>query len=158
MRRQDFDCTHMMCRMVPEVGSSQLPVFQMLMTPTAIGLVYLHLSYPICLIVVLSVLLFIKFGLVMFQIVKRIPESSAKQGEAIKSGTIIRLQHMRTRKWLHSHLHMSPISGNLEVVKLDIPHLLLTFNMCVCVYMCLCVSLLIRTCHLLKVKECEFFR
>ncbi|KAK1363992.1 stromal cell-derived factor 2-like protein [Heracleum sosnowskyi] len=50
-----------------------------------------------------------------YWIVKRIPESSAKQGEEIKSGTIIRLQHMRTRKWLHSHLHMSPISGNLEV-------------------------------------------
>ncbi|WOH09936.1 hypothetical protein DCAR_0729397 [Daucus carota subsp. sativus] len=47
--------------------------------------------------------------------VKRIPESSAKQGAPIKSGTIIRLQHMRTRKWLHSHLHMSPISGNQEV-------------------------------------------
>ncbi|KAL8117413.1 stromal cell-derived factor 2-like protein [Apium graveolens] len=50
-----------------------------------------------------------------YWIVKRIPESSAKQGEEIKSGTIIRLQHMKTRKWLHSHLHMSPISGNLEV-------------------------------------------
>ncbi|KAJ6862174.1 hypothetical protein NC652_039114 [Populus alba x Populus x berolinensis] len=33
----------------------------------------------------------------------------------IKSGTIIRLQHMKTRKWLHSHLHASPISGNLEI-------------------------------------------
>ncbi|XP_010527506.1 PREDICTED: stromal cell-derived factor 2-like protein [Tarenaya hassleriana] len=29
--------------------------------------------------------------------------------------TTIRLQHMRTRRWLHSHLHASPISGNLEV-------------------------------------------
>ncbi|KAE9453560.1 hypothetical protein C3L33_14532, partial [Rhododendron williamsianum] len=42
-------------------------------------------------------------------------ESSAKQGDTIKSGTNIRLQHMRTRRWLHSHLHASPISGNLEV-------------------------------------------
>ncbi|XP_022976196.1 stromal cell-derived factor 2-like protein [Cucurbita maxima] len=41
--------------------------------------------------------------------------TSAKQGDPIKSGTIIRLQHMGTRKWLHSHLHASPISGNLEV-------------------------------------------
>lgn len=41
--------------------------------------------------------------------------SSAKQGDPIKSGAIIRLQHMKTRKWLHSHLHASPISGNLEV-------------------------------------------
>lgn len=49
------------------------------------------------------------------QVVKPIHESSAKQGDTIKSGTIIRLQHMRTRKWLHSHLHASPISGNMEV-------------------------------------------
>lgn len=44
-------------------------------------------------------------------------ESSAKQGVRIKSGTNIRLQHMRTRRWLHSHLHASPISGNLEVCR-----------------------------------------
>ncbi|KAF2287270.1 hypothetical protein GH714_039500 [Hevea brasiliensis] len=43
------------------------------------------------------------------------PGTDVKQGETIKTGTIIRLQHMRTRKWLHSHLHLSPISGNLEV-------------------------------------------
>ncbi|CAI9261813.1 unnamed protein product [Lactuca saligna] len=42
-------------------------------------------------------------------------ETSVKQGESIKSGTIIRLQHLKTRKWLHSHLHASPLSGNLEV-------------------------------------------
>ncbi|KAJ6957074.1 stromal cell-derived factor 2-like protein [Populus alba x Populus x berolinensis] len=41
--------------------------------------------------------------------------TNAKQGDTIKSGTIIRLQHMKTRKWLHSHLHASPISGNLEI-------------------------------------------
>ncbi|GER48498.1 stromal cell-derived factor 2-like protein, partial [Striga asiatica] len=41
--------------------------------------------------------------------------NSAKQGDAIKSGELIRLLHMRTRKWLHSHLHASPISSNLEV-------------------------------------------
>lgn len=49
------------------------------------------------------------------QIVRPEPDTSAKQGDTIPSGTIIRLQHMRTRKWLHSHLHASPISGNLEV-------------------------------------------
>ena len=49
------------------------------------------------------------------QIVRPQPGTSAKQGDTIKSGTIIRLQHMKTRKWLHSHLHASPISGNLEV-------------------------------------------
>ncbi|KAL3375039.1 hypothetical protein AABB24_006504, partial [Solanum stoloniferum] len=40
---------------------------------------------------------------------------SSKQGDPIKSGSIIRLQHIKTRKWLHSHLHASPISGNMEV-------------------------------------------
>lgn len=49
------------------------------------------------------------------QIVRPMLETSAKQGDAIKSGTIIRLQHMRTRKWLHSHLHASPLSSNQEV-------------------------------------------
>lgn len=52
---------------------------------------------------------------------KRIPDSSAKQGDAIKHGSIIRLQHMKTRRWLHSHLHASPISGNLEVGLTMIP-------------------------------------
>ncbi|KAL0910610.1 hypothetical protein M5K25_021609 [Dendrobium thyrsiflorum] len=50
-----------------------------------------------------------------YWIVRPIPDSSSKQGDAIPHGTIIRLQHMRTQKWLHSHLHASPISGNLEV-------------------------------------------
>ncbi|CAN0857967.1 Stromal cell-derived factor 2-like protein [Linum grandiflorum] len=42
-------------------------------------------------------------------------DTNAKQGDVMTSGTIFRLQHMKTRKWLHSHLHASPISGNLEV-------------------------------------------
>ncbi|OEL19403.1 Stromal cell-derived factor 2-like protein [Dichanthelium oligosanthes] len=50
-----------------------------------------------------------------YWIVRAQPDSSAKQGDPITHGTIIRLQHMRTRKWLHSHLHASPITGNLEV-------------------------------------------
>ncbi|KAL9338724.1 hypothetical protein Peur_067739 [Populus x canadensis] len=50
-----------------------------------------------------------------YWIVRPQPGTNAKQGDTIKSGTIIRLQHMKTRKWLHSHLHASPISGNLEV-------------------------------------------
>lgn len=50
-----------------------------------------------------------------YWIVKPEPDTSARQGDTIQSGTIIRLQHMRTRKWLHSHLHASPISGNMEV-------------------------------------------
>ncbi|KAK4413990.1 Stromal cell-derived factor 2-like protein [Sesamum alatum] len=50
-----------------------------------------------------------------YWIVRPTLDSSAKQRDTIKSGTLIRLQHMGTRKWLHSHLHASPISGNLEV-------------------------------------------
>uniref|UniRef100_A0A7N0R8G1 MIR domain-containing protein n=1 Tax=Kalanchoe fedtschenkoi TaxID=63787 RepID=A0A7N0R8G1_KALFE len=50
-----------------------------------------------------------------YWIVKPVPDTSAKSGDPISSGTIIRLQHMKTRRWLHSHLHASPISGNLEV-------------------------------------------
>lgn len=50
-----------------------------------------------------------------YWIVKPVHESSAKQGDTIKTGSVIRLQHMKTRRWLHSHLHASPISGNLEV-------------------------------------------
>ncbi|KAJ7542829.1 hypothetical protein O6H91_09G014100 [Diphasiastrum complanatum] len=41
--------------------------------------------------------------------------ASVNQGDEILSGTIFRLQHMRTHRWLHSHLHQSPISGNYEV-------------------------------------------
>lgn len=52
------------------------------------------------------------------QIVRPELETAAKQGDSIPSGTIIRLQHMKTRKWLHSHLHASPITGNQEVSKL----------------------------------------
>eukprot|EP00245_Coleochaete_scutata_P001263 TRINITY_DN11533_c0_g1_i1.p1 TRINITY_DN11533_c0_g1~~TRINITY_DN11533_c0_g1_i1.p1 ORF type:complete len:224 (+),score=42.77 TRINITY_DN11533_c0_g1_i1:130-801(+) len=42
-------------------------------------------------------------------------EVACKQGEAFKNGAIVRLQHQRTHKWLHSHLHPSPLSNNLEV-------------------------------------------
>ncbi|KAL6647530.1 hypothetical protein ACP70R_014967 [Stipagrostis hirtigluma subsp. patula] len=50
-----------------------------------------------------------------YWIIRPTPDSSARQGDAIETGSIIRLQHMRTRRWLHSHLHASPLSGNLEV-------------------------------------------
>ena len=50
-----------------------------------------------------------------YWIVRPTLDSSAKQGDAVETGSIIRLQHMRTRRWLHSHLHASPLSGNLEV-------------------------------------------
>ncbi|XWS17864.1 hypothetical protein CRYUN_Cryun33cG0105000 [Craigia yunnanensis] len=54
-----------------------------------------------------------------YWVVRPPPDTSAKQGDTIPNGAIIRLQHMRTRKWLHSHLHASPISGNLEVTALE---------------------------------------
>lgn len=50
----------------------------------------------------------------MVQIVSPSDEEH-EQGDVIPNGSIVRLQHVRTRKWLHSHLHQSPISGNLEV-------------------------------------------
>ena len=37
------------------------------------------------------------------------------QGAPVGSGTLIRLQHAATRKWLHSHHFSSPLSGNQEV-------------------------------------------
>ncbi|XP_071927520.1 stromal cell-derived factor 2-like protein [Coffea arabica] len=39
-----------------------------------------------------------------YWIVRPISDTNAQQRDTIKDGTIIRLQHMRTRKWLHSHL------------------------------------------------------
>ncbi|CAM6129166.1 unnamed protein product [Calypogeia fissa] len=38
-----------------------------------------------------------------------------RQGEPIVDGATVRLFHAQTKKWLHSHLHPSPISNNLEV-------------------------------------------
>jgi dolichyl-phosphate-mannose--protein O-mannosyl transferase len=37
------------------------------------------------------------------------------RGTPILNGDIIRLQHMGTRRWLHSHLHQSPLSAQQEV-------------------------------------------
>lgn len=50
-----------------------------------------------------------------YWVVKDAKNSSSLQGSTISHGAIFRLQHMQTRKWLHSHLHQSPITGNLEV-------------------------------------------
>lgn len=44
-----------------------------------------------------------------------IVDDGHEQGDVIPNGATVRLQHVRTRKWLHSHLHESPLSGNLEV-------------------------------------------
>eukprot|EP00891_Asterochloris_glomerata_P002996 jgi/Astpho2/2996/e_gw1.00051.185.1_t len=37
------------------------------------------------------------------------------QGTPIKSGTVLRLQHMATNKWLHSHDFPSPLTNKREV-------------------------------------------
>eukprot|EP00250_Pteridium_aquilinum_P034088 c7019_g1_i1 orf=359-1018(-) len=50
-----------------------------------------------------------------YWIVKAPEDSFAQQGDTISEGAVVKLQHMKTRKWLHSHLHPSPISGNAEV-------------------------------------------
>ncbi|GJQ12335.1 hypothetical protein GpartN1_g4734.t1 [Galdieria partita] len=42
-------------------------------------------------------------------------ETLLSQGNPIPCGSFIRLEHLNTRKNLHSHLPKSPISGNLEV-------------------------------------------
>lgn len=42
-------------------------------------------------------------------------DAKFRQGEPIVDGAIVRLFHTQTKKWLHSHLHASPISNNLEV-------------------------------------------
>ncbi|KAL3683201.1 hypothetical protein R1sor_001223 [Riccia sorocarpa] len=50
-----------------------------------------------------------------YWIVKPIAGAKVKQGEVVTDGSVIRFFHPRTRKWLHSHLHASPITGNYEV-------------------------------------------
>jgi hypothetical protein len=37
------------------------------------------------------------------------------QGTPIKGGALVRLQHVATRKWLHSHKFPSPMSNQQEV-------------------------------------------
>lgn len=37
------------------------------------------------------------------------------RGDPIKCGSIIRLEHVETKKNLHSHLFSSPLSGNQEI-------------------------------------------
>jgi len=40
---------------------------------------------------------------------------SCKRGDPIQCGSVIRLQHANTKKFLHSHLHVSPLSRQQEV-------------------------------------------
>ena len=45
----------------------------------------------------------------------RVQEQSCAQSTTLERGTRIRLQHMETRRWLHSHMFQSPLSNNQEV-------------------------------------------
>ena len=40
-------------------------------------------------------------------------EPHLPQGTRVSKGTRIRLQHLETRRWLHSHSHLSPLSGRV---------------------------------------------
>eukprot|EP00271_Cylindrocystis_brebissonii_P006550 TRINITY_DN19323_c0_g1_i1.p1 TRINITY_DN19323_c0_g1~~TRINITY_DN19323_c0_g1_i1.p1 ORF type:complete len:214 (+),score=21.70 TRINITY_DN19323_c0_g1_i1:379-1020(+) len=50
-----------------------------------------------------------------YWVVKCAKNVQCHQGMRITNGGTVRLQHMHTRKWLHSHLHSSPLSNNYEV-------------------------------------------
>ncbi|KAG0038188.1 hypothetical protein BGZ82_000869 [Podila clonocystis] len=40
---------------------------------------------------------------------------TCERGEPVPCGSVVRLKHVNTKKFLHSHLHQSPMSGGLEV-------------------------------------------
>jgi len=42
-----------------------------------------------------------------------------KRGDPIKCGSVIRLKHLNTGRWLHSHLYRSPLSNQQEVSAFD---------------------------------------
>lgn len=42
-------------------------------------------------------------------------DDSCQRGAPVKCGSLLRLQHLQTRKFLHSHRFKSPLSGNQEV-------------------------------------------
>jgi len=46
-------------------------------------------------------------------------ELPCKNGQTFKCGSHVRLQHVGTSKYLHSHLHQSPLSSNQEVSAFD---------------------------------------
>lgn len=117
MKGRNSGCTHMTFLTDLAVDSSLLLVFLMLMMPIATGYVNSTSfdSYDVSVVPIFIWYIISGSSSVILQIVRPIQDSSAKQGESIKTGSLIRLQHMKTRKWLHSHLHASPISGNMEV-------------------------------------------
>lgn len=48
-------------------------------------------------------------------IIKAATDKICSRGEPIKCGSIIRLEHLATKKNLHSHQFSSPLSGNQEI-------------------------------------------
>lgn len=48
-------------------------------------------------------------------ITQQASNSDCVRGQPIECGSIIRLLHVNTNHYLHSHLHQSPLSGNQEV-------------------------------------------
>jgi dolichyl-phosphate-mannose--protein O-mannosyl transferase len=46
---------------------------------------------------------------------KAVQEEECVQLSDVKRGSILRLNHVETGKWLHSHLHASPLTQNQEV-------------------------------------------
>lgn len=42
-----------------------------------------------------------------------------KRGEPIKCGSVIRIKHLNTGKWLHSHHYRSPLSNQQEISAFD---------------------------------------
>ena len=66
-------------------------------------------------------------------------------------GSVVRLQHLQTRLFLHSHKFTSPLSGNQEVSCFgdgntgDSGN---CYGVCVsvCVYVCACVCMCVRVC------------
>lgn len=53
---------------------------------------------------------FLSLSLVMAQLAH-----TCERGEPVPCGSVIRLKHVNTKKFLHSHMHQSPMSGGLEV-------------------------------------------
>ena len=47
--------------------------------------------------------------------IKGLHGEKCTRGDPVKCGDVIRLQHLQTRKYLHSHYFQSPLSHNQEV-------------------------------------------
>ncbi|KAJ3408074.1 Stromal cell-derived factor 2-like protein 1 [Chytridiales sp. JEL 0842] len=57
----------------------------------------------------------INYGDSYFIVHKSVNDPYCPRGTTVKCGEIVRLEHMNTKKFLHSHQHMSPMSQQQEV-------------------------------------------